>query len=82
MLLMETQTVTTKSFVPLYHHFTKNRLTYCRQNEAKKQINNNKRRRNPALAVSLRYNSAQQMTETSLVVRNLKRSNRRGSKKG
>ena len=50
---MEAQTVTTKSFVPLYHHFTKNRLTYCRQNEAKKQINNNKRKRNPALAASL-----------------------------
>ena len=51
---METQTVTTKSFVPLYHHFTKNRLTYCRQNEAKKQINNNdnKRKINPAVALN------------------------------
>ena len=43
-----------KKFVPLYHHFTKNRLTYCRQNEAKKQINNNdnKRKINPAVALN------------------------------
>ena len=56
-----------KKFCPLYHHFTKNRLTYCRLNEAKKQINNNKR--NPACCSCF---PLQQMTEASLVVKNIK----------